>query len=170
MNIIDLTLMIASTPGADFDIDQKSYDHYVITFIGEGTDIRQILSDLTLPKGVQVYSDGYRLPQGGRIDITVKEPIKENFAVIRERPRSSNVQFLRYYTNTNILQVGFWSRKVYEYYDITPDIWEDIRSGNAVCRTEGTNRFGEWFVGKTPSAGAAVHQYLVRKNVRYRQL
>ena len=41
--------------------------------------------------------------------------------------------------------------------------------GNGVCRTEGKNKWGEWFIGKTPSVGAAVYERLVLSGITYKK-
>jgi hypothetical protein len=121
--------------------------------------------DIVLPTGAYKFGN-----------IVVNKRLKYHFndklifAVLRSRPNSSNVRFLRYYDKTKILQVGFNDRSVYEYYDIDFDTWKDIDDGNAICSTEGSNDFGDWFIGKTPSSGAAIHKYLINKGVRYKRI
>jgi len=45
----------------------------------------------------------------------------------------------------------------------------DVSGGSAVCITSGENKYGSWYVGKTPSVGAAVHKFLIKRGVKYRK-
>ena len=77
---------------------------------------------------------------------------------------SSNVDRLKYFEDTKKLVIKFNDGSYYTYLGIEPDEFNSIIEGDAVCRTSGSNEFGEWEVGKTPSVGAAVWKYLIDKN------
>lgn len=82
---------------------------------------------------------------------------------------SSNVDRVKYFEEDKRLVVKFNDGSYYTYFDIDEDIFNSIIEGDAVCKTEGQNEFGEWFIGKSPSVGAAVWKYLIDKNVRYEE-
>jgi hypothetical protein len=85
----------------------------------------------------------------------------------RGAPRSSNIKKFMYNDEIKELVVLFNSGEYYTYYDVEFDRFIKIFQGAGVCRTEGKNKWGEWFVGKTPSAGAAVYEQLVESGIRY---
>ena len=82
---------------------------------------------------------------------------------------SSNVDRVKYFEEDKRLVVKFNDGSYYTYFDIDETVFFSIIEGDATCKTEGENEFGEWFVGKTPSVGAAIWKYLIDKNVRYEQ-
>lgn len=94
------------------------------------------------------------------------------FNIIRNKNRvkSSNVKNWEYDTEQNILTIEFndGSKYLYEFIDYQEFL--DVVEGNAVCKTSGKNKFGEWFIGKTPSVGAAIHEYLIQTGKFYTKL
>jgi hypothetical protein len=80
---------------------------------------------------------------------------------------SSNVNQYRYDSETEILFITFNDGSTYKYYNVAFGEFMDIRDGNAMCISEGSNQYGSWFVGKTPSVGAAVYVYLVAAGKRF---
>lgn len=80
---------------------------------------------------------------------------------------SSNVNQYRYDSETEILFITFNDGSTYKYYNVAFGEFMDIRDGNAQCISEGSNQYGSWFVGKTPSVGAAVYVYLVAAGKRF---
>jgi len=91
----------------------------------------------------------------------------ENFKKWRNNPKSSNVAKIMYNDETLELVLQFNDKSIYTYSGVSFDLFRDIMDGNGVCRTEGENRWGEWWVGKSPSVGAAVYERLVLKGIRY---
>jgi len=83
---------------------------------------------------------------------------------------SSNVASYKYNTNNGELILTFNDGSKYRYSGVDFGDYENIVLGDAVCETEGENEYGSWFVGKTPSVGAAVWEYLIRANVKYERL
>jgi hypothetical protein len=76
---------------------------------------------------------------------------------------SSNVDRLKYFEEKRELVIKFNDGSYYTYSDIDADEFNAIVEGDAVCRTSGSNEFGEWEIGKTPSVGAAVWKFLIDK-------
>jgi hypothetical protein len=95
------------------------------------------------------------------------EDVVMRFFKWRGKPNSSNVKKMMYNNETRELVVLFNSGEYYTYYDITFDRFQRVLQGAGVCRTEGKNKWGEWFVGKTPSVGAALYKELVLSGARY---
>jgi hypothetical protein len=85
----------------------------------------------------------------------------------RSAPSSSNVDRIMYDDETRDLVIKFNDGAYYTYYDIDFTEFVEVFNGAGICRTSGTNRWGTWFVGKTPSVGAAVYDILVRSGKRY---
>lgn len=84
--------------------------------------------------------------------------------------QSSNVYGMRYDVKNKKLLVRFNNGSIYAYSKVPPRIFNLIHNGQAQARTNGRNRFGRWWRGKTPSAGAALNQYLKSENYPYRRL
>jgi len=125
-----------------------------------------IISELELPKGTKAFN-GIIMYKGQRMKVVGQE--HQAFAIRRNRPRSSNVAFLRYDTEKEELIVHFHGGSRY-LYNVSSATFALIQTGAAVCRTEGSNNYGSWFVGKIPSVGAAVYEYLVSNNTPFIKL
>ena len=83
--------------------------------------------------------------------------------------RSANVRKIMYNDETKEMFIQFQDKSIYTYFEVPFQLFLDVSGGKATCITSGENKYGAWFVGKTPSVGAAVHRYLVKKNVRYKK-
>lgn len=83
---------------------------------------------------------------------------------------SSNVSGYRYNTNNNELIIEFNDGSRYKYSNVDFIRFENIILGDATCISEGENDFGSWFIGKNPSVGAAVYEFLVKDNIPYQKL
>jgi hypothetical protein len=83
--------------------------------------------------------------------------------------RSSNVKSIMYNDETKEMVIKFQEGDIYTYFEVPFQIFLDVSGGNAVCVTSGENKYGSWFVGKTPSNGAAVWRYLRDSNIRYKK-
>lgn len=83
--------------------------------------------------------------------------------VVSSNSNSTNVRRMKYDSIMRELVIEFWGGGVYTYYAVPENIYESVRNGDASTRTA-----GDWGpVGKTPSVGAAVHQFLVESDIRY---
>lgn len=83
--------------------------------------------------------------------------------------KSSNVKKIMYEDETKEMTIQFNDKSIYTYYEVPFDLFLDVSGGNAVCITSGENKYGRWWIGKTPSVGAAVHKFLVKKKIRYKK-
>lgn len=94
----------------------------------------------------------------------------DKFYVFRLFADSSNVDAIQYDTEKEELDIRFNEGDTYRYFDVNYDTFEDVWKGKASCITSGENAYGAWFVGKRPSVGAALHKFLVKRNVRYQRI
>jgi hypothetical protein len=94
----------------------------------------------------------------------------DKFYVFRLFADSSNVDAIQYDTEKEELDIRFNDGETYRYFDIDYDTFERVWEGKASCITSGENAYGAWFVGKRPSVGAALHKFLVKRNVRYTKI
>jgi len=101
------------------------------------------------------------------IDADLRLEVFYQFFKWRSKPNSSNVKNIMYNDETKEMVIEFNSGEKYTYSNIDFSQFQRVFSGAGVCRTEGENKWGSWFVGKTPSVGAAVYQTLVLKGVPY---
>ena len=74
-----------------------------------------------------------------------------------------------YNDETKEMFIQFQDKSIYTYFEVPFQLFLDVSGGKATCITSGENKYGSWYVGKTPSVGAAVHRYLVKKNVKYKK-
>lgn len=163
--ISDIMFQVSKMPDvSQIDVVYKNRE-WLFTVITSNNFVK----DLILPKGTLRFGNEI-LFRNEKIKFILKKDTPEKFAVERSRPKSSNVRFFRYYTITKKLQVGFYPNTVYEYEDVSPEDWINVRDGNARPRTTGSNRWGSWDPTKYPSMGAAVHEYLIRRGKNFRRL
>jgi len=92
---------------------------------------------------------------------------KQQFKNWRNTANSSNVDKMKYNDETKELVIKFNDGSYYTYFDIDFGQFMSIVDGQGVCITEGENEYGSWFVGKTPSVGAAVWEWLIDTGARY---
>lgn len=85
----------------------------------------------------------------------------------RSTANSSNVDKMKWNDETNELVIKFNDGSYYTYFDVDSNTFFSIVNGEASCISEGENEHGSWWVGKSPSVGAAVYEFLVDNNVRY---
>jgi len=83
--------------------------------------------------------------------------------------QSSNVKKIMYNDETKEMFIQFQDKSIYTYFNVSMDLLLDVSGGKATCITSGENAFGRWFVGKTPSVGAAVHKFLIKRGVKYKK-
>ncbi len=80
---------------------------------------------------------------------------------------SSNVEGFAYDDKSNRMYVRFLGKHpnrfgpVYQYENVPPNIFEIFRKGAIPAKTNGRNKWGQWWRGKFPSMGAAMY-HLIR--------
>ena len=95
------------------------------------------------------------VPPEGMVDV-VNDILK-----IPEVDRSSNVAAFGYNPEKQMLIMQFHDGNFYTYYDVPPDIIENLATKNATPVTSGENQFGAWDPSDPHgSLGAALHQYV----------
>ncbi len=82
---------------------------------------------------------------------------------------SSNVDKVMFNDESNELVIKFNDGSIYTYFDIDFTDFVNVVNGNAVCTTSGENKWGSWDLGKSPSVGAAVWNYLIDTNATYKK-
>ena len=83
---------------------------------------------------------------------------------------SSNIWGTTYDPKTGKMKVRFQEGSEYEYEGIPANIYRAFTTGDASAKTKGQNQYGRWWVGKNPSLGAAMNQYIKAGNFPYRKL
>lgn len=83
---------------------------------------------------------------------------------------SSTIWGTKYDPKTGQMLVRFQGGSEYIYDGVPQNIYRAFSKGNASARTQGSNQYGAWFVGKNPSMGAALNQYIKAGNFPYRKL
>lgn len=89
---------------------------------------------------------------------------------------SSNVKGMNYDPKTGNMLVQFLGKHpnqngpVYQYPNTPPVIAELLQSGAVPARTDGQNKWGKWWKGKVPSAGASVFTLLKDRGAPYQRL
>lgn len=83
---------------------------------------------------------------------------------------SSNIWGTVYNAKTGQMKVRFQGGSEYEYDGVPANIYRAFSKGNASAKTKGKNKYGEWWVGKNPSLGAAMNQYIKAAKFPYRKI
>jgi hypothetical protein len=83
---------------------------------------------------------------------------------------SSNIWGTAYDPKTGKMKVRFQGGSEYEYDGVPANIYRAFTKGNASAKTKGKNQYGEWWVGKNPSLGAAMNQYIKAGDFPYRKI
>ncbi len=83
---------------------------------------------------------------------------------------SSNIYGFKYDPRTGKLLVRFQEGNVYAYEGVPQQIYKIFASGAIPAKTKGKNRFGQWWRGKTPSAGASFHALIKQGGYPYQKL
>lgn len=82
---------------------------------------------------------------------------------------SSNVWGAAYDQKSGKMKVRFQGGSEYEYDGVPENIFKAFIKGNASAKTKGKNQYGQWWVGKNPSLGAALNQYIKAGGFNYRK-
>lgn len=84
--------------------------------------------------------------------------------------KSANVWKFKYNTITEEFVVKFQDGSTYTYYNVPENVFSKVIEGDAACISEGENRFGSWFIGKSPSVGAALYQYVIEGGYTFAEI
>lgn len=83
---------------------------------------------------------------------------------------SSNIWGTAYDPTSGKMKVRFQGGSEYEYDGVPENIYRAFSKGNASAKTKGKNKYGQWWIGKNPSMGAAMNQYIKAGNFSYRKI
>ena len=80
---------------------------------------------------------------------------------------SSNVKKIMYNDETFELVIKFEDGSVYTYTNVDFNLFKDVWNGAATCVSDDPTGQDRWWVGKSPSVGAAVYKKLVVAGIPY---
>lgn len=83
---------------------------------------------------------------------------------------SSNIYGFKYDPKTGRLLVRFQSGSVYGYQGVPPGIFRVFQAGAIPAKTNGSNAFGKWWIGKMPSLGSAFFSLIRNGGYPYQRL
>jgi len=83
---------------------------------------------------------------------------------------SSNIWGTAYDPQSGKMKVRFQGGSEYEYDGVPANIYRAFTNGQASATTNGQNKYGRWWVGKNPSLGAAMNQYIKAGKFNYRKI
>lgn len=83
---------------------------------------------------------------------------------------SSNVYGFSYDPKTKQLLVRFNSGSIYHYDAVPPHVFRIFQAGAFPAKTSGRNSFGQWWISKFPSLGAAFAEYIRNKPYPYQRV
>lgn len=83
---------------------------------------------------------------------------------------SSTIWGTQYDPSSGKMKVRFQGGDEYEYDGVPQNIYKAFSEGHASAKSKGQNQYGKWWVGKNPSLGAALNQYIKAGNFPYRKL
>lgn len=101
-----------------------------------------------------------------RAKLVKRERKLQASAIGRGALPSSNIYRLGYNPETEEMLADFNSGARYKAEGVSQDRFDNLVAGRAVCKTKGANRYGSWFIGKSPSLGAAYWKYIRRANIK----
>ncbi len=114
------------------------------------THLNQVIADLSqrIPEGINLEEDG-----------------------IQHAPLlSSNIYGFKYDPKKGQLLVRFNNGGVYSYGGVPPGVFDAFQQGAVPAKTNGKNKFGEWWKGKIPSLGAAFYELIRNGGYPYQRL
>lgn len=97
-------------------------------------------------------------------------------AQINEAMPSSNVEGFAYDDKTGRLLVRFLGKHpdrngpIYSYDNVPENVFDIFRRGAIPAKTNGRNKWGEWWQGKYPSMGAAMYHLIRAGGYSYRRV
>jgi len=83
---------------------------------------------------------------------------------------SSNIYGFQYDPKSGALKVRFQSGAVYGYQGVPKQIYQIFANGAVPAKTDGKNEYGQWWVGKNPSLGAAFSALIKQGGYPYQKL
>lgn len=90
--------------------------------------------------------------------------------------QSSNIYGFQYDPRSQSMFVKFngkdsiGSGPIYKYDGVPPQIFKIVKAGAIPAKTTGQNRWGKWWISKSPSLGASVSSLLVKGAYPYQKV
>lgn len=84
--------------------------------------------------------------------------------------QSSNIFGYDYDPSSQTLWVKFQGDGVYQYEGVPPQIYQIFANGAVPAKTQGQNQYGQWWVGKNPSLGAAFYEAIKSRGYPYQKV
>jgi len=81
--------------------------------------------------------------------------------------QSSTVYGFRYDPKQRDLFVKFQGDGVYKYENVAPSVFKLFASGAIPAKTNGRNKYGQWWRGKLPSVGSSLNALIKKGGYRY---
>lgn len=95
----------------------------------------------------------------------------ENFEMHFEKTRvyveSSNADRVMWNSDSLELTISFLDGSIYTYYEVSEEVFNKIVDGDWRPKTTDSQNPPRWVEGRKPSVGAAIHHYLIEKNVAF---
>jgi hypothetical protein len=119
-----------------------------------------------------LYNRIEQLSQGGEAPI---QPPNQPGPMEGGMP-SSNVEGFSYDKDNGRLYVRFLGKHpnrdgpIYSYDQVPPRVFDLFRRGAVPARTDGKNKWGQWWKGKVPSMGASVYTLLKQGGFPYQRV
>ena len=131
------------------------------------------LRTMPVPQGNALLQDPTRLQETIN---ALQEMLPEGFLQTQSQGgiphgplQSSNIYGFQYNDKTGELMVRFNSGSTYKYDGVPPSIFKVFEKGMVPAKTDGSNEFGRWWVGKSPSAGASFYE-MIRDRFPYERV
>ncbi len=83
---------------------------------------------------------------------------------------SSNIYGFQYDPRSGDLKVRFQSGSIYGYKGVPKQIYQIFANGAVPAKTSGKNNYGQWWIGKNPSLGAAFSALIKQGGYPYQRL
>ena len=89
---------------------------------------------------------------------------------------SSNVEGFSYDPENKKLLIRFHGEfpnrdgPIYSYDDVPPVVFQMVQRGAVPASTNGQNKWGKWWKGKSPSVGASVYNMIRMQGYNYRRV
>lgn len=103
-------------------------------------------------------------------------PITSPVPEMQQSMPSSNIHSFNYdYDNGRLLvkyqgDRGPGEGPIYSYEGVPPYLFNLFRKGAAIAKTTGKNKWGQWWKGKSPSIGAAMHAFIINGNYPHNRI
>ncbi len=106
----------------------------------------------------------------------IESPGQQGTPPLQDSMASSNIHSYGYDDASGELRVKFNGKTekdagpVYSFGGVPPQIFDLFRKGAVPARTKGQNRWGKWWMGKRPSAGASFYTLIREAGYPHKRL